>query len=170
MLMVFVVSDATGETAERVVRSALVQFESAETTVVRRGHVRTEEQVRQVVAEAVGRQAVILLPLVSDHICRRMLAESRGHGDDSMDLMGLVPDRVVTHMHLTPREMPGTSEQLGGSAPARDRGGRVRFRIRPRPIRGKPAPRVSCAGRRLAHDEAAHNALSTISRLSLIHI
>src|SRR4030042_174759 len=113
MLTVFVVSDATGETAERVVRSALVQFESAETTVVRRGHVRTEEQVRQVVAEAAGMQAVILHTLVSDDLRRCMLAETRRQAVDSMDLMGPILDRLALHLHLTPREMPGLFKQLG---------------------------------------------------------
>jgi hypothetical protein len=113
MLYLFVVSDATGETAERVVRSALVQFESAETTVVRRGDVRTEEQVRQVVAEAAGMQAVILHTLVSDDLRRCMLAETRRQAVDSMDLMGPILDRLAHHLHLTPREMPGLFKQLG---------------------------------------------------------
>jgi len=113
VLYLYVVSDATGETAERVVRSALVQFESAETTVVRRGHVRTEEQVRQVVAEAAGMQAVILHTLVSDDLRRCMLAETRRQAVDSMDLMGPILDRLALHLHLTPREMPGLFKQLG---------------------------------------------------------
>ena len=46
MLTVFVVSDATGETAERMARSALVQFEDAAVQLVRRGHTATPEQVR----------------------------------------------------------------------------------------------------------------------------
>ncbi|MFB3060034.1 MAG: kinase/pyrophosphorylase, partial [Candidatus Binatia bacterium] len=49
MLTIFVVSDATGETAERVVRSALVQFEEAPARVIRRGQVRTATQLRAVV-------------------------------------------------------------------------------------------------------------------------
>lgn len=113
MLTIIVVSDATGETAERVVRSALIQFEGAETTVVRHGNVRTERQVTQVVAEAVGQQAVVLHTLVSDDLRRCMLAESRRHGVDSMDLMGPILDRLATHLHLTPREMPGLFRQLG---------------------------------------------------------
>ena len=113
MLNLIVVSDAAGETAARVVRSALVQFDSAETMIVRRGNVRTEQQVRQVVAEAVGMQAVILHTLVSDVLRRCMLAETRRQGVDSMDLMGPILDRLALHLHLTPREMPGLFKQLG---------------------------------------------------------
>ena len=52
MLKVFVVSDATGGTAERLVRSAAVQFEGAAVRLVRRSHVLTPEQVRAMVQEA----------------------------------------------------------------------------------------------------------------------
>ncbi len=56
MLNVLVVSDATGGTAERLARAAVVQFEGAAVQLVRRSHVRTPEQVRAVVQEAAGGQ------------------------------------------------------------------------------------------------------------------
>jgi regulator of PEP synthase PpsR (kinase-PPPase family) len=52
MLTIFVVSDATGETAERMVRSALVQFKDTPASVIRRGHVRTPKRVIAVVKES----------------------------------------------------------------------------------------------------------------------
>ncbi len=112
MFTIFVVSDATGQTAERVIRSALVQFAEAPATVVRRGHVRTPEQLRAVVQEAVGHDSLILHTLVSDDLRRLMLAESRLHGVDSMDLMGPVLDRLARHLRLTPQEKPGLFRQL----------------------------------------------------------
>jgi regulator of PEP synthase PpsR (kinase-PPPase family) len=112
MLTIFVVSDATGETAERVVRSALVQFEGAAATVVRRGRVRTPDQVREVVQEASTGEALILHTLVSDELRRLMLAESRLRGVDAMDVMGPILDRLAVHLRLTPREKPGLFRQL----------------------------------------------------------
>jgi [pyruvate, water dikinase]-phosphate phosphotransferase / [pyruvate, water dikinase] kinase len=116
LLTIYVVSDATGETAERVVRSGLTQFEGAETTettILRRGGVRTREQIAQVVAEAAGKPSLILHTLVSDDLRRSILAEARRHGVDSMDLMGPLLDRLATHLHRSPREMPGLFRQLG---------------------------------------------------------
>ena len=113
MLTIFVVSDATGETAERVVQSALVQFEGAETRLVRYGNVRTTDQVARIVAEAAGRPALVLHTLVSDDLRRHMLSESRRLGVDAMDLMGPILDRLARHLELTPREMPGLFRQLG---------------------------------------------------------
>lgn len=112
MLTIYVVSDSTGETAERVIRSALVQFEGASANVFRRGHVRTPEQLRTVVQEAAGRDSLIIHTLVSDELRRVMLAESRSRGVDAMDLMGPVLDRLVKHLKLTPKEMPGLFKQL----------------------------------------------------------
>lgn len=112
MLTILVVSDATGETAERIVRSALVQFKNAPAEVVRRGHVRTLTQVRAVAREAAERRALILHTLVSNKLRRSMLAESRRRGVDAMDLMGPVLDRLASHLQLTPREKPGLFKQL----------------------------------------------------------
>lgn len=112
MLTVFVVSDATGETAERVVRSALVQFEGPEVQVVRRGNVRTADEVHQVVLEAAGINAFIFHTLVSDGLRREMLDEARAYGVDAMDLMGPLLDRLAQHLRLSPQERPGLFQQL----------------------------------------------------------
>ena len=112
MLTILVVSDSTGETAERVTRAALVQFENAPVEIVRRGGVRSDAQVRAVVREAAERQALILHTLVSDESRRLMLQESRLLGVDSMDLMGPVLERLAHRLALTPQEKPGLFQQL----------------------------------------------------------
>jgi regulator of PEP synthase PpsR (kinase-PPPase family) len=112
MLTIFVVSDATGETAERVVRSVLVQFKGAPISIVRRPRVRTPRQVRAVVQEATGLESIIVHTLVSYELRRMMLDQSRAHGVDSMDLMGPMLDRLVTHLRIAPRQKPGLFKQL----------------------------------------------------------
>ena len=112
MLTVFVVSDSTGETAERVVQSAMVQFGEAPVEVVRHGHVRSPEQLDAVVREAAGAGAFIVHTLVSDELRRLMLAECRTQGVDSLDLMGPVLERLARGLRLTPSEKPGLFQQL----------------------------------------------------------
>lgn len=112
MLTVLVVSDATGGTAERVVRSALIQFEGAPVDVVRWRGVRTAEQVREVVFEAAGGEAIIVHTLVADELRQLMLAESRLNGVDSLDMIGPVLERLATHLKLAPQEKPGLLRQL----------------------------------------------------------
>ena len=52
MLTIFIVSDGSGETAERFTNAALTQFGDAPTNVVRYGEVRTAKKIRQIVSQA----------------------------------------------------------------------------------------------------------------------
>lgn len=112
MLTVFAVSDSTGETAERVARSALAQFTDAPVTVIRRGEVRSAESVQAVVQEAAGRDSLIIHTLVSNDLRQLMLEEARRRGVDAMDLMGPVLERLTNQLGLTPQEKPGLFAQL----------------------------------------------------------
>ncbi len=112
MLKIFVVSDATGETAERVVRAGLVQFRDAAVTVVRRKNVRTPAQVRAIVAEAAAEDSVLVHTLVSDELRRLILEEARKAGLDALDMMGPVLERLAGHLNLSPAEKPGLLRQL----------------------------------------------------------
>jgi [pyruvate, water dikinase]-phosphate phosphotransferase / [pyruvate, water dikinase] kinase len=111
-LTVFVVSDATGRTAERLVRAALEQFEGAAVQVVRRTQVRTIERVRLVVREAAAAQALIVHTLVEDQLRRQILAESRQQGVDALDSMGPLLERLTGRLNLAPQEKPGLLQQL----------------------------------------------------------
>ena len=112
MLRVFVVSDATGGTAQRIVQSALVQFGDAAVQLLRRPRVLTPEQVRAVVREAAGGDSLIVHTLVSEELRRLMLAESRGHGVDSLDALGPMLDRLAVHLRITSLQQPGLFRQL----------------------------------------------------------
>ena len=112
MLTIFVVSDATGETAEWVVRSALIQFQNAPAKLARRGHIRSLEQVWAVVEEAAQCDALLLHTLVSDELRRVMLEECRLRGVDSMDMMGPLLDRLTRHLKSPPQERPGLLRQV----------------------------------------------------------
>jgi [pyruvate, water dikinase]-phosphate phosphotransferase / [pyruvate, water dikinase] kinase len=107
MLTIYAVSDATGRTVERVIRSALVQFENAPVKVVRRERVQTAEQIQAVLDEAARPDTVVFHTLVSNELRRTMLNESRRRGVDAMDLMGPVLERLTAHLHCQPREEPG---------------------------------------------------------------
>jgi regulator of PEP synthase PpsR (kinase-PPPase family) len=111
-LSIFIVSDATGGTALRVVRSALVQFSDARVNLVERGQVNTEQRIRAIVQEAAQAKALILHTLVSSDLRRLMLQQSRLLGVDAMDLMGPVLDRLSVFLKQTPKEEPGLYKHL----------------------------------------------------------
>ena len=110
--VILVVSDATGETAERMVRSALVQFPGVEVDVVRHAQVRNADQVRTVVLQAAAEGAILFHTLVSSELRGMMVAESRIHGVDAMDLMGPVLARLALFLEIAPKEQPGLFRQL----------------------------------------------------------
>jgi regulator of PEP synthase PpsR (kinase-PPPase family) len=111
-LSIFIVSDATGGTAMRVVRSALVQFSEARVNLIERGLVDTEKRIRTIVKEAAQAKALILHTLVSSDLRRLMLRQSRLLGVDAMDLMGPVLDRLSVFLKQTPKEEPGLFKHL----------------------------------------------------------
>jgi [pyruvate, water dikinase]-phosphate phosphotransferase / [pyruvate, water dikinase] kinase len=111
-LSVFIVSDATGRTAERMLRAALVQFKDAPARIVRRPLVRTNRKLCAVAHEAAACNALIIHTLVSDELRRLMQAECYEHGVDGMDLMGPMLDRLAARLHRTPQEKPGLFRQI----------------------------------------------------------
>jgi len=112
MFTVFVVSDATGDTAQRMVGAGLVQFQDAQVRLVRRAHVGTPRQVRAVVREARDSRSIIIYTLVSDELRRLMRTEARTHGVDALDIMGPILERLATHLKLAPQEKPGLFQSL----------------------------------------------------------
>jgi len=112
MSKIFVVSDATGDTAERVVRAGLVQFKDAAVTIVRRRNVRTPEQVRAVVKEAAAEDSFLVHTLVSDALRRLILEEARLADVDALDMLGPILERFAKHLKIAPQEKPGLFQQL----------------------------------------------------------
>jgi regulator of PEP synthase PpsR (kinase-PPPase family) len=112
MLTIFVVSDATGDTAQRMMRAALTQFQDAPVRLVRRARVQKPRQVQQVVREARDCSALIIHTLVSDELRRLMRAESRTHGVDALDIMGPILERLTVHLKIVPQEKPGLFQEL----------------------------------------------------------
>lgn len=112
MLTVFVVSDATGDTAQRMMRAALVQFKDASVRLLRRAHVQTPGQVHHVIHEARDSAALIIHTLVSDELRRVMRSEARTHGVDALDIMGPILERLTVHLKLAPQEKPGLFQDL----------------------------------------------------------
>lgn len=106
MTHIFVVSDATGATASRVLQAALTQFD-AHITISRFGHVRTEEEIRSLVARAARASGFIVHTLVSEALRHLMLTEGRRHHVVTVDLMGPLLARLTELLASPPKAEPG---------------------------------------------------------------
>ena len=74
---IFIVSDATGETADRMVRAALFQFQDEDITVTRCSDIRSVRQIKAVVNEAAKKHALIVHTIVSERIREKYLQRAR---------------------------------------------------------------------------------------------
>jgi len=107
MLRIFAVSDATGKTAEGVVRAALTQFDDPDVEITRYGGIRNVAQVRSIVAEAKQTGGFIVHTLVSKELRRAVLTEGRAANVDTIDLMGPMLARLSELLETKPRSVPG---------------------------------------------------------------
>ncbi len=109
---IFVVSDATGFTAERVVGAALAQFEPDVAGVRRFSHIRTEDEVRDIVHRAARENGIIVHTLAVAELRETMLEEGRHYQVDTIDLMGPLLARLSTWLRVSPRAQPGLFRQI----------------------------------------------------------
>ncbi len=104
---IYTVSDASGATAERVVRSALVQFDAENVEVIRIGEIRTKEQVSRLIAEAAEHRGIIVHTLVSEELRHLMVTEGRLMDVTTIDIMGPLLVRLSEMFSLKPKGIPG---------------------------------------------------------------
>lgn len=109
---IFVVSDATGLTAERVVNAALAQFEPDVASVLRFSHIRTKEEARSIVRRAARERGIIVHTLAIAELREVMLEEGRHYQVDTIDLMGPLLTRLSTRLRVSPRAQPGLFRQI----------------------------------------------------------
>lgn len=110
---IFVVSDATGQTAELVVRAALAQFEASDVQVHVLPEVRTAAQVRQAIAQAKQGGGFVVHTLVSAALREAVHREARLHEVPMVDLLGPILVRLADLLGRRPLAKPGLFHQLG---------------------------------------------------------
>jgi hypothetical protein len=108
---IFIASDATGRTAELVVRAALVQFQGADVRLRHLAQVRTREEVRAVVRTAAEAGGLIVHTMVLPELRTLMLTEARARKVPAIDLLGPLLLRLEDLLELEPVRQPGLFRQ-----------------------------------------------------------
>ncbi len=109
---IFVVSDSTGETAERVVRAALLQFPDQKARVRLFTRVRDAEAVEQIAVKAKAEGAMIVWTLVRVELRERFHAIAREHQVEHVDVIGSVIHKVGTFLEAQPVNIPSADMPL----------------------------------------------------------
>jgi regulator of PEP synthase PpsR (kinase-PPPase family) len=110
---VYVISDATGETAERVVRASLLQFADSPVDLQLFARVRLEDEMRRIVLRAHADEALVVFTVVSVHhreLLRRLCEES---GVQTVDLIGALIAKLGQFLDARPRGVPGLLHTIG---------------------------------------------------------
>ena len=106
-LNIFIVSDATGATAEAVVTSSLVQFGGAKSNIRRFPFIRTEEQVEAVLDQAPEHACIIVFTFVSRELADAMLRLGQIKHLTVIDLMSPLMGLFSIILEAAPSRTPG---------------------------------------------------------------
>lgn len=112
---IYVVSDATGLTAEAVVAAAVGQFSGASFEVRRRPMMRSVEQVTRTVVEAAQTRGVIVHTFAVPALRRHIEEETARHGVPSVDVIGGLVARLEEAAGCAPAGQPGLRAPLDSS-------------------------------------------------------
>lgn len=110
---ILVASDATGETGEKAVRAALVQFFGHERVAIEvLPHVRDEAAVRAVVEEARRRGALLVYTIVGSALRARVKQLAEEADVRAVDLLGGLLLQMAMHFGEDPLYKPGLGHEL----------------------------------------------------------
>lgn len=109
---IYVVSDSTGETAERVVRAALLQFPDQRVRVRLFTRVRDQSSVRDVLAKAKDAEAMIVFTLVRPELRDYFFEQARQKQVEVVDVIGSLIHKVAGFLESTPLNIPTAQMSL----------------------------------------------------------
>ncbi len=104
---VYVLSDATGETVEKIVDAALTQFPKGMVLVKRVGNVRTRERILNALEEAERNKGIVVYTIVNQEFALLTHEECEARGVPSIDLLTPLLMKLSGCMGIPPKEMPG---------------------------------------------------------------
>jgi len=103
---IFVLSDGTGQTGKHVLEAALIQFDLP-VMIIRIPHVRTVDQVNELVADAARGHSMIVYTLVSVELRQAVHIAAMERGVIVVDLLGGLLSKLQDFLHRTPWGRPG---------------------------------------------------------------
>ncbi len=111
-LPVFVISDGTGETAEKVVRAALRQFRGHVVHVQTYSRVTSLPQLRKLLRRAHRSGAMVVTTLVSSDMRAEASRAAHQAGFRHIDLLGALLDQLEGFFDDAPAEVPGLLHEV----------------------------------------------------------
>jgi regulator of PEP synthase PpsR (kinase-PPPase family) len=101
-----ILSDSTGETAEKVVRAAMLQYPHAGAQIRLHTRVRTKEAARPVLESAAKEGALVVFTVVSPELREFIHAQSYELKVEALDLIGSLIGKLATFLDRQPINTP----------------------------------------------------------------
>ncbi len=110
---VFIVSDATGMTAEMVISAVLVQFKEIDPVIKKFPYIKTKEQIKAILKQAEAVQGIVIYSLVSQELRSWIRREKRKTNIFAIDVLGPLLDRIGRMWNMIPTFSPGLLKRVG---------------------------------------------------------
>ena len=111
-LTIMILSGGTGRTGERVIQSALAQFDRPSVEIALKTRVRTPQAALETIDSAQAKQAILCHTLVQPEIREIVMRECQLRGVHVVDLLGPTLSLLDDHLEDSPRNQPGLSSEL----------------------------------------------------------
>ena len=105
--MIYLVAEGTGETITKIARAALAQFQHGKFEVRHFFQVRSEEQIRQVMKQAVKDKALVAFSMVEAKLSEFLLSETNRLDIKAIDVIGDFIVQLSMFLGIKPTEIPG---------------------------------------------------------------
>ena len=109
---IWVISDGSGSTAERVLQASLVQFGDENVEVERIPDVRTTDQIKQIVNSAAKKKGLIAYTLVTPELRREIATRANECSVPTVDLLGPLLATLTSFLAAPPESKPGLLGEL----------------------------------------------------------
>ena len=109
---VFIVSDATGMTAEMVISAVLVQFREIEPIFKKFPYIKTKEQIKAILKQAEAAQGIVIYSLVSQELRSWIRREKRKMKVFIIDILGPLLETLGKMWNLIPTFNPGLLKRV----------------------------------------------------------
>lgn len=108
----YLFSDATGETVERVVRAALSQFKGVEVKLYKFTNLRTRADIAQAFAAIGSQPGLVVYTMVDPELTQFLRSEVANHGVEAVDLITPLIFKLSDLFAVSPQEEPGLLYQI----------------------------------------------------------
>jgi hypothetical protein len=112
MKIIYVISDATGETAERVIKAALSQFYDEEVKVQRLCQIQNEADVQKAISVAIREPGMIAYTLVDPLLSKMVGRLAEEHDLFAVDLLSGLIYSLSRFLGATSQETPGLLHRI----------------------------------------------------------